>query len=276
MPITISDLHDLIRLLEEHPEWRAELRRVLLTEDLLRLPDLVRELIEAQQRTEQQLAELVQITREHSQMLAQHSQVIAELVEVSRQHTQAIAELREAQLQTQQTVQRIEQTTMWLVDWQKGEAGRRDGREYEYRVVRRAVSLFAGGEGGSPEKFSVHRRLARWLRPVYQGERVPDMTADPFLADIIWWKGDEVMVVEVSIKVDQDDIRRARQRADTLRKVGVNATPAVIGEEWLTPETQAFAQQEGVEWMVGGGLSQGFLRFRRLSAEEPTTEAEES
>jgi len=28
--MTVDDLHDLIRILEEHPEWRAELRRVVL------------------------------------------------------------------------------------------------------------------------------------------------------------------------------------------------------------------------------------------------------
>jgi len=77
-----------------------------------------------------------------------------------------------------------------------------------------------------------------------------------------------VLVVEVSLKVDASDIHRARQRADTLRKVGINAMPAVLGEEWATPETQALAQQEGVEWMVGGGLSQGFLYFRQLPSED--------
>ena len=33
-----KDFHDVARLLEEHPEWRAELRRLVLTDDLLTLP----------------------------------------------------------------------------------------------------------------------------------------------------------------------------------------------------------------------------------------------
>ncbi|GBC92089.1 hypothetical protein HRbin15_00552 [bacterium HR15] len=69
MPITINDLHDLIRLLEEHPEWRAEMRRVLLTDALLQLPELVRDLTEAQRRTEQQVAELAEIARQNTQQL---------------------------------------------------------------------------------------------------------------------------------------------------------------------------------------------------------------
>lgn len=35
MPFTIEDIQDLIRLLGERPEWRAELRRWVLTDELL-------------------------------------------------------------------------------------------------------------------------------------------------------------------------------------------------------------------------------------------------
>lgn len=55
MAFTVSDFHDLMRLLDQHPEWRAELRRLLLTEELLSLPQVVRELAEAQARTEEAL-----------------------------------------------------------------------------------------------------------------------------------------------------------------------------------------------------------------------------
>ena len=35
---TINSMQDLTRLLREHPEWRDELRRELLTDELLELP----------------------------------------------------------------------------------------------------------------------------------------------------------------------------------------------------------------------------------------------
>jgi chromosome segregation ATPase len=71
MPFRVEDFHDLIRLLEAQPEWRAELRRLLLTDALLALPERLaelradtdrrfQELIEAQQRTETQVAALTQ------------------------------------------------------------------------------------------------------------------------------------------------------------------------------------------------------------------------
>ncbi|MER3473549.1 MAG: hypothetical protein C4335_05845 [Armatimonadota bacterium] len=48
MSFVVEDFHQLVALLEQHPEWRAELRRLVPSEQLLSLPDLVRELTEAQ------------------------------------------------------------------------------------------------------------------------------------------------------------------------------------------------------------------------------------
>ncbi len=39
MPFTVDEFRDLIRLLEERPEWRAELRHLLLTDELLSMPE---------------------------------------------------------------------------------------------------------------------------------------------------------------------------------------------------------------------------------------------
>jgi hypothetical protein len=44
MSFTLSDFHDLVRVVEEHPEWRVELRRLVLTDSLLALPEQVAEL----------------------------------------------------------------------------------------------------------------------------------------------------------------------------------------------------------------------------------------
>jgi hypothetical protein len=61
----IKDFRDVVSVLEAHPEWRAELRRVLLTDELLNLPyqmtqltAQVRELVETQHRTEAQMVTL--------------------------------------------------------------------------------------------------------------------------------------------------------------------------------------------------------------------------
>ena len=64
MAFTVQDVGDLARLLVEHPEWRLALRRLLLSEELLTLPQAVRELIEAQQRAAERLSRL-EMTVQH-------------------------------------------------------------------------------------------------------------------------------------------------------------------------------------------------------------------
>ncbi|MCS7248491.1 MAG: hypothetical protein NZ840_09640, partial [Anaerolineales bacterium] len=60
--IDYTEFRRWIDTLYQHPEWRAELRRLVLTDEILELPTLVREiagivreLAEAQRRTEERL-----------------------------------------------------------------------------------------------------------------------------------------------------------------------------------------------------------------------------
>ena len=47
----INTIHDLSRILHEHPEWREELRRTLLTEEVLALPQRLAEYAEKADRS---------------------------------------------------------------------------------------------------------------------------------------------------------------------------------------------------------------------------------
>ena len=69
MAFTVQGLHDLVALVTQHPEWRAELRRLVLTEELLALPQIVRDLVEAQQRIERQVAQLVEAQQRTARLL---------------------------------------------------------------------------------------------------------------------------------------------------------------------------------------------------------------
>jgi hypothetical protein len=182
-----------------------------------------------------------------------HDKQIAELVQVVR-------ELAEAQRRTEARLERLENRL-------EGEIGRQSGERYEREVVA-SMRLYALLRRARRRLGQEPMRCATsWCsgssRSSSKGVEITHL-ANPFRADVIWWKGDRVMVVEVGIKVSRDDVKRAATRAELLRRAGVNATPAVIGEEWSLPDVQALAQQEGVEWFVGDGLSQGFLEFRRL------------
>ncbi len=41
MPFTVDEFRDLVRLLEKRPKWRREIRRLVLTDELLSLPEQV-------------------------------------------------------------------------------------------------------------------------------------------------------------------------------------------------------------------------------------------
>src|SRR5207249_4626686 len=56
MPFTVEGFRNLVRILEEKPEWRAGLRRLILTEELLSLPEQVAALRAETERRFQEMA----------------------------------------------------------------------------------------------------------------------------------------------------------------------------------------------------------------------------
>ena len=275
MPITISDVADLVRLLETHPEWQEALQRRLITKQLLLrmlaedddlraevrrlvLGDDLTQLSAHAQRTEEQLTELTATVRFLAEAQRRTEQQVAELAEAQRRTEQQIAQLVHVVQDLVQRLARLEQ-------WRDGEAGRREGERYEREIRRQAMSLFYGGFGGAPEEPQVMERVREWIAKLTTPERLLTREHDPMLADLLWWKGGRVFVVEVSLKVDRTDILRAKGRAELLRRIGVDATPVVIGEEWATPEARDTAITQGVAWFAGGEMSPEFVEIRKLA-----------
>ncbi len=79
MSFTVLEFREWIHILYEHPEWREELRRLTLTDEILELPGIVRELAKAQR----------------------------ELAEAQRRTEQSVNELSEAQRRTEQKVDKL-------------------------------------------------------------------------------------------------------------------------------------------------------------------------
>jgi len=263
----------LIQTVQRHDEAIATLIQTVQrhNEILLRHDELIAELIQTVQRHDALIAELIQTVQRQGEQIAEltrtvqrHDALIAELIQTVQRHDEQIAELVQVVRELAEAQRRAEARLERLENRLEGEIGRQSGERYEREVVASAPVFFYGGQGGGLGNPMVQDQLRQWLQPLFeQGVEISHL-ANPFRADIIWWKGDRVMVVEVGIKVSRDDVKRAAARAELLRRAGVNATPAVIGEEWGLPDVQALAQQEGVEWFVGDGLSQGFLEFRKL------------
>ena len=97
MTFDVQEYRAFIELLYKHPEWRAELRQLVLTEELLALPQLVQELIEAHKRGEERMTRIEQSLAELIEAQKRNEQSIAELVEAQKRNDERFAELIEAQ-----------------------------------------------------------------------------------------------------------------------------------------------------------------------------------
>ena len=120
---TINDISDLVRILEEHPDWAETLRSLLLTREVLELPEKLVLLIQAQEATNARLDEFIRQQLEINQLLAQGlkdtnaklDEFIREQVEFNRQLVQGQQEANRQLAEGQQaTNARLDQTNAKL------------------------------------------------------------------------------------------------------------------------------------------------------------------
>ena len=107
----INDISDLVRILEEHPEWAETLRSLLLAKEMLDLPtaldrltelvnDFIREQKETNQRADQRLARLEEAAASSDQRLDQLTELVNDFIREQRETNQRtderLARLEEA------------------------------------------------------------------------------------------------------------------------------------------------------------------------------------
>jgi hypothetical protein len=217
MPFTTAEFHDLIRLVEAHPEWRAELRRLVLTDELLALPEQVGVLT----REVTALATTQQRLEEHMTTLTIQVTALARSLHTL---TDDVGNLKGRSL----------------------EADYRDkGPSYFGRLTRRPhvltsdelVTLLEDArEHGVFSDAEIQELYDADL--VVRGRRAMDST-------------EVYLVVEVSWGVGPYDVERAARRAALFARLGVAVMPVVAGER-LTAEAGRLAQQHLV-WQLTAG-----------------------
>ena len=235
MAFTVNDVRDLTQVLALHPEWLGEVRRLVLTAELLTLPEIVRELAEAQARTERRVEELALAqARTEARLEALTARVDALTVRVEAL-TVSVQDLVKSQQQIVNTM------------------GGMKGRLLEMTYRERAVAYFG--------------RLLRRPRVVSMNDlwetlenRLSKLELDDLLALDLLVQGrpreqadlDDVwLAVEVSSVVDQGDVERALRRAGLLRKAGLRAVPLVAGET-LTQGAAEVLQDAPIVLMLDG------------------------
>ncbi|MBA2446879.1 MAG: hypothetical protein H0V51_02515 [Chloroflexi bacterium] len=264
MALNVQDFHDLVRLLEQRPEWRAEPRRLVLTDELLALPAVVRELAEAQQHTEERLgrleegqarltaaiASLTEAQQRTEMRIDRLEQQVHALVEAQQRTEQEMRALAEAQRRTEEHLDRVE-TRLERVEQHVGDL-RGNDRERRYRehadayfgrLLRRVRLVLAAEiddlleEGLATEVLDEDTfEEVRWADVIVRGRRLGE-------------DQDTYLVVEVSVTIDAGDVEQATQRAALLGRL--RPTLAVVAGDRLTSEAAA----RGV-WQVLDGWAE--------------------
>lgn len=260
----INDISDLARILAEHPEWAETLRSLLLTRELVELPEKVAQLTERvdrlileQREIIRRLDEFIQEQREINRELRKFNQ---EQREINRRVDQRLARLEEIALRSEERLTNLETETGQLriqvgnLENQVGNledhVGHLRGDALENRLHGNIRPLVC-------QRFGLRRPVvlksrfisldAALYEQLYEAESGGVITEDQLLqleqADFILAaqrkesRAALYLVVEVSRTVNERDIARAHSRAATLAAAtGVETLPLVIGN--FIPEPQ--------------------------------------
>jgi cell division protein FtsB len=258
MPFEPRDFQDLLRLLREHPDWREELRALLLTQELLTLPGLVRELAEGQERLTETVAQLAVRLDQLTARVDQLTETVAQLAVRLDQLTARVDQLTETVAQLAEEERRLAEEQRRLTDGQQRlevQMGQMRGWFLEERYRTHAPAYFG--------------RFLRQVQPVQFGrladalrERLPaGELAEVLLSGLILTGrlptpgGPQAIwvVLEVSTTVDRRDVERAQRRAALLRQVRYPAVAVVGGMEATAGARQA-ASETGVALLLDGRI----------------------
>lgn len=211
MAFTVNDVQDLVRLLSEHPEWRAQLRPLILGDEFDRLPAIIQDLAEAQRRTEVRLGELA-IT------VANLAKTVEELAkQVARM------DIRMDRMDGQLTSMTFERrASAYFGTWLR--------RPRVVALDDLGVDDAVDDGRLTREDFESLLRLDFLVRGNDKRESSRPET---------------VLAVEISSTVDLEDVRRADERSELLRKLGLRAFGAVGGNA-VTGRALEAAEQRGV------------------------------
>ena len=221
MPFTVEEFRDLVRILEEKPEWRAELRRLVLTEELLSLPEQVAALrAETERRFQEMAATVDKLARE-------------------------VARLGIGMGDLQRTQKRL---VIDVADL-KGDSLERRYRErapaYFGGLIRRARALTT-------------EDLDELLEPAVDRGHLSEDEAKEVLHSDVVVRGrrreddsEVYLVVEVSSGVGPGDVERAARRAEILSRSGVAALAVVAGER-ITADASRRAREMHVRQVTDG------------------------
>jgi len=266
---------DIIRALRSHPEWLEELRKLILTEELLELPKKFDELLKRVDRIEENIKEIKQdvgVLKQDVGVLKQDVGVLKQDVDVLKQDVdtlkqdvtvlkqdvailkQDVAILKQDVAILKQDVAILKQEVAILkqdVAYLKGEFGRFKGKDFE-RTIRERYYAYFGRLLRKTKLIPIEDLLPKLDELEESGviteeERMSILQVDIVLrGEIKSTKKAVVLAVEVSYSLCEDDLARAEERARILAHVlKEEVIPCVVTVE-VKEDVEKMADEKGI------------------------------
>ena len=217
MALTYEAYRDLVQGLREHPEWRAELRPLVLGEEVLSVPERISSL---EATVEARLQRLEAILAGIAIQTAKNTEAIERLV--------AAIEAMNGRLNAVE-----------------GRVGNLDGWRLESRYFNHVEDWF-WGYIGRPARISVFElplvdaALASGALAREDRGRLSD--TDIFVGGLDGQSDQLVLAGEISSTINTSDVDRAGRSAEILRALGVNAR-GFVGGHTITVPAQLAAER---------------------------------
>ena len=266
---TVNDFTDILRIIREQPEWGDALRSALLSKEVLELPQRLAEFSEAANkrfdRLESDVAEVkagqARLEGDVAEVKAGQARLESDVAEVKAGQARLesdVAELKDGQAQLESTVSLLQ-----------GQVGNLRGSSYQLNVKTKIASIvsqrFALDEirvlkGSLAADDNAFFRLL--LNAVAQGVISEQERGEVLNTDIILQgqrqpdQGLLYMVLEVSITVAGDDITRADERADILRRATGEAVFPTVVCAYIDAPRQRLAEERNVTIIAVGEATQ--------------------
>jgi septal ring factor EnvC (AmiA/AmiB activator) len=235
MAFTVNDFRDLIALLEARPDWRAELRRLVLSDELLRLPEEMRE--------------LVAIVRDLAEQMRRSE---ARLGQVEERLDKVEVRLDKVEVRLDKVEVRLDKVEVRL-ERVEDQVGDLRGNDLERRV-RERPHIYVG-------------KYVRWARLIGDDDlfallneamtagRITDEQADDIerLDAVVEGQVGEqktYLAVEVSSTVSDYDVERAVRRAAALGRALGQPVRAVVVGAVIPDALRQRIEVEGGGWAV--------------------------
>jgi len=250
------DALGIIRQIETDPALKAQMRAVLLGDELLALPAQVAQLIEGQREMQAAIRDLTESQKQMQAAITgtierqdRMEDTLTQLVQSQREMQAAITALTESHQQLAESHQQLAMSHKRLI----GDVSQLKGSDLEARVRSRLNTFL-------PDDFEratiladeeIKKRITAWnqKKTLQKPERMriaqTDIIADARIAD-----KPVTVVAEVSASVYPNDIERVAETARILKERGEQVRPLVFGNAVADDSVNVLAVSQDVDLYI--------------------------